>query len=180
MHSSKDFLFLKKAGYTKSYDCIDKAMSYYYSDQEVCCSLFRKALESIISDVYSVIDKGQYDTLKEDIDHLRYIIPDKLYNDNIILEMTNIRIIGNAQIHDSDESLERDVQKDAQTSYIAMKKIADWLVSFANEYPRYVAEQQEKEKKKKEKRKKVLKGTLVGSAIVAGIAGLIAIFTKRE
>ena len=102
MRSSKDFEFLYKAGYSKTYDSIDKAMSYFYSDPVVCCSLFRKALESLVSEIYSIVGKEPYGSLKENTDYLRDIIPGKFYDDNIALEMANVRIIGNAQIHDND------------------------------------------------------------------------------
>lgn len=184
MHSSKDFYFLNDAGYKKTYDSIDKAMSYYYSDPEVSCSLFRKALESLLSDVYSIVGKEPDGSLKDNTDYLRKIIPYNFYDDNIILEMVNVRIIGNAQIHDNNDSIERDVKKDCQTSYIAMKKIAKWFVDFSVKYPRYIAEQkkleEEKLKTRKERRKKAAKATAIGGGIVAGIVGLIALVMKKK
>ena len=184
MRSSKDFEFLYKAGYSKTYDSIDKAMSYFYSDPVVCCSLFRKALESLVSEIYSIVGKEPYGSLKENTDYLRDIIPGKFYDDNIALEMANVRIIGNAQIHDNDESAERDVKKDCQTSYIAMKKIAEWFVDFSVRYPRYIAEQkklgEEKLKKRQERRKKVAKNTAIGGGILAGIVGLVALILRKK
>ena len=184
MHSSKDFYFLYKAGYKKTYDSIDKAMSYYYSDPAVSCSLFRKALESLLSDVYSIVGKEPDGSLKDNTDYLSNIIPDKFYDDNIVLEMTNVRIIGNAQIHDNEESAERDVKKDCQTSYIAMKKIAEWFVVFSDKYPRYIVEQkkleEEKLKKRRERRKKAAKTTAIGGGILAGIVGLVALILKKK
>lgn len=91
-----DFFILKNNGFTDSFICIENALKYYYSDPEVCCTLFRKALESILNDVYSLFGSSVKGHNKLDIDNLDNVVPDKFYDDSIQVEMHNIRIIGNA------------------------------------------------------------------------------------
>lgn len=93
----------------------------------VCCSLFRKALESIIVDMYSLFGGSIEGHNKRDIDYLDEVISDAFFEDNIILAMNNVLIIGNAYAHHG-KSEERDVSKDKLTCYVAMRKIAEWLV----------------------------------------------------
>ena len=39
-----EFAILKNNGFSETFTSIEGALKYYYSDPEVCCSLFRKAL----------------------------------------------------------------------------------------------------------------------------------------
>ena len=71
-----EFINLKKNGFIDSFASIEKAMKYYNSDPIVCCSLFRKALESIIVDVYSLFGGSIEGHNKRDIDNLDEVIPD--------------------------------------------------------------------------------------------------------
>lgn len=169
-----EFINLKKNGFIDSFASIENAMKYYNSDPMVCCSLFRKALESIIMDAYSLFGGSIKGHNKRDIDNLDEVIPDAFFDDNIILEMNNVRIIGNAYAHHG-ESEERDVSKDKLTCYVAMKKIAEWLVDCKQRYPLYLKEQEERRKERKVKRKRAIKtaGRIVGGilTVVAAILG---------
>lgn len=168
---NSEFINLKMNGFIDSYVCIENAMKYYDNDPMVCCSLFRKALESIIVDVYSLFGGSIEGHNKRDIDNLDEVIPDAFYDDNIILEMNNVRIIGNAYAHHG-ESDERDVSKDKLTCYIAMKKIAEWLADCKLRYPAYLKEQEERMKERKETRKKIIKavGKIVGGVLTIAVA----------
>lgn len=170
MFSSNDFNFLRDNGFADSYYSIANAMKYYNSDPEVACGQFRKALESVIDDVYSLFGETVDGHNKRDIDNLEYIVPRPFYDDNIILEMNNVRIIGNAYSHRNDDD-ERDVEKDRLTCYVAMKKISQWLVGCKQKYPEYIAEQEALRKQRKEKSKKFWKTVgkiLAGGAAIAG------------
>lgn len=52
--SISEFSKLKKNGFSESFTSIESALKYYNSDPEICCTLFRKTLESILNDVYSL------------------------------------------------------------------------------------------------------------------------------
>lgn len=167
---STEFNILRDNVFTNTYRCVMDAMRYYDSDCGVCCSLFRKALESVINDIYGYSASGYSN--KRDIDGLRYVIPEPFYDDKIILELNNLRIIGNAYAHlNGDE--ERDAYNDRLTCYVAIKEISSWLVKCKKEYPVYQAKQEAERKKKKEKSKKFWKTVgkvLVGTAGVAAAA----------
>lgn len=109
---STEFNILRDNVFTNTYRCVMDAMRYYDSDCGVCCSLFRKALESVINDIYDIYDLYGYSASgysnKRDIDGLRYVIPEPFYDDKIILELNNLRIIGNAYAH-----LNGDEERDA-------------------------------------------------------------------
>ncbi|MBR6660616.1 MAG: DUF4145 domain-containing protein [Bacteroidales bacterium] len=167
-----DFFILKNNGFTDSFICIENALKYYYSDPEVCCTLFRKALESIINDVYSLFGSSVKGHNKLDIDNLDNVVPDKFYDDSIQVEMHNIRIIGNAYAHRG-ENFEYDVNKDKFTCYVAMKNIARWLVECKQLYPEYLRKEEERRKERKEKNNRVLKKIGKIALIVLGIGAAI-------
>ena len=173
-----DFLILKN-GFTESFADIDSALRYYDSDPEVCCARFRKALESILNDVYFLFGRSVKGHIKLDIDNLGDVIPDKFHDDSIILEMHNIRIIGNAYIHRND-NFDRDANKDRYTCYVAMKNIAKWLIECAQLYPEYLREEEARRKEREKKIKRILKILLAGLGIGAAILGGSKIGRNRD
>lgn len=148
-----EFSILKNNGFSEAFTSIKSALKYYYSDPEVCCSLFRKALESILNDVYSLFGHSVIGQNKLDIDNLDKVIPDKFHDDNIILEMHNIRIIGNAYTHRND-NFDRDAKIDRYTCYVAMKTIARWLIECKQLYPEYLREEESRREERKKKGQK--------------------------
>lgn len=175
---STEFNILRENGFTNTYRCVMDAMRYYDSDCGViCCSQFRKALESVINDIYDLYgySAGGYSN-KQDIDGLRYVIPEPFYDDKIILEMNNLRIIGNAYAHlNGDEK--RDAYNDRLTCYIAIKEISSWLVKCKKEYPAYQAKQEAERKERIEKSKKFWKA--IGKVLV-GTAGVVVILGRKK
>ena len=172
MYSSVDFKSLSKAGFSKTYSCIEDAMRYYDSDPGTCCKNFRMALESAIYDIYEILGKDSADAnLKSNIDRLSSIIPSGFQKDELIFEMNNVRLIGNDYAHFSVD--EKDPFKDRLTCYCAMKKIADWMIMFSTEYPKYLKRKEEKRKIRKEKSKKAFK--IIGTIAAGTITVLSAI-----
>ena len=172
MYSSADFKSLSKAGFSKTYSCIEAAMRYYDSDPSTCCKNFRMALESAVCDIYVLLKKNLSDSkLKSNIDRLPSIIPSKFSTDELIHEMNNVRLIGNDYAHFSVD--EKDPFKDRLTCYCAMKKIADWIIMFSTEYPKYLKRKEEKRKNRKEKSKKAFK--IIGTIAAGTITVLSAI-----
>ena len=106
------------------------------------------------------------------------MIPEPFYDDKIILELNNLRIIGNAYAHlNGDE--ERDAYNDRLTCYVTIKEISSWLVKCKKEYPAYQAKQEAERKERKEKSKKFWKtvGKVLGTAgVAAAILGGKKIF----
>lgn len=150
---STEFNILSENGFTNTYRCVMDAMRYYDSDCGVCCSQFRKALESVINDIYNLYgySAGGYSN-KQDIDGLRYVIPEPLYDDKIIFELNNLRNIGNAYAHFNGDEV-RDAYNDRLTCYVAIKEISSWLVKCKKEYPEYQAKQEAERKERKENRR---------------------------
>lgn len=167
-----DFSILKDNGFTDSYNCIEDALKYYNSDPQVCCTLFRKALESILNDVYSLFGSSVRRHNKLDIYNLNKCVPVEFYYDNIISEMHNIRIIGNAYTH-IDKNLDRDVNKDRRTCYMAMKKIVGWLVECKKLYPEYLRKEEERRKELEERENRELKKIGQIALILLGAAAAI-------
>ena len=89
----------------------------------------------------------------------------------VILELNNLRIIGNAYAHLNGNE-ERDAYNDRLTCYVAIKEISSWLVKCKKEYPAYQAKQEAERKEWKEKSKKFWK--TVGKVLV-GIAGVAVV-----
>ena len=150
---STEFNILSENGFTNTYRCVMDAMRYYDSDCGVCCSQFRKAFESVINDIYNLYGylAGCYSN-KQDIDGLRYVIPEPFYDDKIIFELNNLRNIGNAYAHFNGDEV-RDAYNDRLTCYVAIKEISSWLVKCKKEYPKYQAKQEAERKERKENRR---------------------------
>lgn len=168
MFSSSDFLFLQENGYTNSFSYIDNAMKYYNSDPQISCHLFRKVLESLLKDYYSLFGNSPKGHIKRDIDNLSNIVPDIYLRPDIINEMNILRTIGNNYTHENNS--EQDPLKDRVTCYYATMKISKWLIECKHDYPNYLRKLEEKRKKKKEKVKRIL--TIAGGGIIA-VAALI-------
>lgn len=175
--SSHDFIILLENDFNESYKMVKNAMKYYDSDPNMCCKNFRMVLESIIGDIYTLFGKKPGCKLKHNIDHLNKIVPDVFFNSNIITEMHNLRIIGNAYSH-YNYNKTRDVDKDRKTCTVAIKKIAEWLVECKQIYPQYLREQEAKRRKQKERNRKILK-VLGVILIIFTCLGLSKFFSKK-
>lgn len=173
MYSYEDFEFLDNAGFSRTFHYIKSAMKYYYNDPDTCCTKFRQALESSVSDIYSIMRHQTPEKLNERIEYLEQIVPDRYLDHTIIYEMHCVRIIGNCYIHNSSNN--RDSSKDRLTCYTAMLKIAKWQVDFSNNfcYSDYASSQHEPSgKDKSNKTGKILKtiGTIL--EILAPVIGV--------
>lgn len=106
------------------------------------------------------------------------VIPDKFQDDNIILEMHTIRIIGNAYTHRND-NFDRDANKDRYTCYVAMKTIARWLIECKQLYPEYLRKEEARRVERKKKNKRIYTSIfLAGLGIVATALGINKIGKK--
>lgn len=180
--SKFNFDYLKDTRYNKVYEVLNVAKDLYRLDKGACCTKLRYALEMIVSEVMDIC--GWSNNKKERIiDNLR-VLENKLPSDfvdeadkEIFFEMHNVRRNGNDGTHYDGEK-EVDLDKASHTSWIAMKKICKWAVSFEDRYKKYQKEAQEKakhlaekERKEKEERDKKIKGYLkTAGKVVAGIA----------
>lgn len=100
------------------------------------------------------------------------VIPDKFYDKSVILEMHNIRIIGNAYTHRND-NFELDANKDRYTCYVAMRTIAMWLIECKQLYPKYLREEEIRREKRNKKNKRIFKNILLaGFVIGAAVLGI--------
>lgn len=124
--SVKDFSYLRDAGFKVSYHCLVDALKFYDSDPSVACGLFRKVLESEVSDMYRLLGKTKNNNLLQDINNLGKLLPCGIGKDKLMHEMHNVRIIGNAYNHYTDK--QRDVKKDKKTCYLALRTISSELV----------------------------------------------------
>ena len=159
---STEFNILSENGFTNTYRCVMDAMRYYDSDCGVCCSQFRKALESVINDIYNLYGylAGGYSN-KQDIDGLRYVIPEPFYDDKIIFELNNLRNIGNAYAHFNGDEV-RDAYNDRLTCYVAIKEISSWLVGISSK----ARSREKREERKSKKFWKTVDKVLIGTAVV--------------
>lgn len=124
--SVKDFSFLRDAGFKVSYQCLVDALKFYDSDPSIACGLFRKVLESEVSDMYRLLGKTKTNNLLQDINNLGKILPRGIDKERLIHEMHNVRIIGNAYNHYTDK--QRDAKNDKNTCYLALRTISSQLV----------------------------------------------------
>ena len=159
---AEEFSNIRNAGFDKTYSNIRKALKYFESDPEICCSRFRQVLESFIDDLYKIKgrQKDESYTTAEHITHLQSVLSDFDGKDDFIREMHVLRTIGNKYNHNGDE--DADPIKDRYTCYCATRNIAEMLVSMNQqilETRRRIAENphtlKEAEKKWMEQRKKI-------------------------
>lgn len=183
--SKFNFDYLKDTRYSKIYDVLNVAKDLYLVDKGACCTKLRYALEIVVNEIIDICGWQEY---KKDriIDNIRLIensLPSDFINEDdkdILFEMHNVRINGNDGTH-YDGGKEVDLDKASHTSWIAIKKICKWVVTFEDRYKKYQEEAQEKakrmaeeERRRTEARNKKIKGYLkTAGKVAAGIAAAV-------
>lgn len=151
MYSILDFDFVHTEGFEQTFFYIERAMDKYHKDSTICCMLFRQALESAITDIYTILEVTipSNNSIKYRADHIKQIIPDEFYDDKLYVEIDNIRIIGNRYNH-VDENETQEPNKDKKTCYLGMQYICRWIINFSKEYPSYLLEREKQEEEDKQ------------------------------
>lgn len=191
--SKFNFDYLEGTRYSKVYEVLNVAKDLYKVDKGACCTKLRYALEIIVSEIMEICG-WQSNKRERVIDNIR-VLENKLPSDfvddgdkEIFFEMHNVRRNGNDGTHYDGEK-EIDLDKASHTSWIAMKKICKWAVTFEDRYKKYQKEAQEeakrlaeKERREKEERDKKINGYLktAGKVAVGIAAAVIGVFIGKR
>lgn len=162
------FSHLKESRYGMVYKALVEAKRLYAVDKEASCARLRKALEAIIDELFIITGTQEMKqrTINANLRVLKDAIPEKLRlyeGDDIFSELHNVRINGNLGAHHNGRA-SRDIDKAANTSWIAVKKICGWLETFEEDYAAYVRSAQKH--RSNCGNKKGLLGNIINVAII--------------
>ena len=181
-----NFDYLNGTRFQSVYDSLNTAKKLYNIDKNSCCSKLRYALEIIIDEILSICERAndKRTTINSNLNLLRECIPESLRkynNEDIIIEMHNVRRYGNDGTH-YDDKKDVDIDKVTYTSWIAMKKICKWISTFESKYREYKADENTRLKRKAEENRKKVNGIIstIFKLVLFIIGIIIAILTGKR
>ena len=181
---------LHDKGYTDLYNSIKEADKYYEKDYKIYCGRCRIILEYFLSKIEEIVNipqnyKNNDKNNDKNLDYrIKNLKEERVEIDNdLVTELTNMRIHGNHYMHESSYKDTIDPPKDRMTFRIAIIKITKKILELPEIYQKAEEARQRKKAEEVEREKRQQKWAVAGS-ILAGVLFVVGLLfgggSKRD